>query len=203
MSSLLPANATTTEKALEATTNRTTDLPVPLRQLWNPDTCPADLLPWLAWAMSVDSWQPYWPEAVKRARIKQAISIQRHKGTAKSVRDTVASFGRSLAIREWWEKSPQGTPHTFELTLSMGSSTPNTAAYQQDIIDEINRVKPVRSHFTFTAGISTQAVLRLGGIGYSATYHRLHLSEAPFTGRATLHGRARSASYQRLTAKEV
>lgn len=203
MSSLLPANATTTEKALEATTNRTTDLPVPLRQLWNPDTCPADLLPWLAWAMSVDSWQPYWPEAVKRARIKQAISIQRHKGTAKSVRDTVASFGSSLALREWWEKSPKGTPHTFELTLSMGSSTPNTAAYQQDIIDEINRVKPVRSHFTFTAGISTHAVLRIEGIGCTATYRRLRLSEAPFTGRATLNGGARSASYQRLTAKEV
>jgi len=46
MNSLLPPNATDTERAIEATTERTTDLPVPLRTLWNPDTCPADLLPW-------------------------------------------------------------------------------------------------------------------------------------------------------------
>lgn len=30
--------------------------PVSIRELWNPDTCPANLLPWLAWSFSVDRW---------------------------------------------------------------------------------------------------------------------------------------------------
>ncbi|GHK16942.1 hypothetical protein ECZU03_07310 [Escherichia coli] len=31
-------------------------MPVPLRTLWNWRTCPVKLLPYLAWALSVDRW---------------------------------------------------------------------------------------------------------------------------------------------------
>ncbi|KAA0016675.1 phage tail protein I [Salinicola corii] len=171
--SLLPPNATNAERALEATTATASDLPVPLRSLWNPDTCPADLLPWLAWALSLDSWQPYWPEHIKRQRIRDAIDIQRRKGTAKSVRDVVRSFGSSLAIREWWQKADKGEPHTFDVTLSLGADVPNTAEYQQDIVDEISRTKPVRSHFTFTAGLSASGGVGIAGAARPIIYRRL------------------------------
>ena len=52
--SLLPHNASPQERAIEAATARLADVPVPLRDLWNPETCPAELLPWLAWAFGVD-----------------------------------------------------------------------------------------------------------------------------------------------------
>ncbi|OLO05108.1 phage tail protein I [Salinicola socius] len=171
--SLLPPNATTAERALEATTATAADLPVPLRSLWNPDTCPADLLPWLAWAMSLDSWQPYWPERIKRQRIRDAIEIQRRKGTAKSVRDVVRSFGSSLTIREWWQRATPGEPHTFDVTLSLGADVPNTAEYQQDIVDEISRTKPVRSHFTFTAGLNATAGVGIVAVARPYIYRRL------------------------------
>ncbi|HBN7642434.1 phage tail protein I [Pseudomonas aeruginosa] len=177
--SLLPPNASPLERKLEQATLRLGTMAVPLRELWNPETCPANLLPWLAWTLSLDSWQPYWPEAVKRARIRSAVDIQRRKGTAKSVRDVVRSFGSSLALREWWQKEPMGTPHTFEVVLTLGASVPNTAAYQQDIIKEIERTKPVRSHFTLTLGLAATGGLGLQGAARPVIYRRLQCTEAP------------------------
>lgn len=176
--SLLPSNATTLERAIEQATARMAELPVPLRELWNPETCPDHLLPWLAWSLSLDSWQPYWPESVKRARIRQAIEIQRRKGSAKSVRDVVTSFGSALALREWWQLEPKGTPHTFEVVLTLGGSVPNTAAFQNDVIAEIERTKPVRSHFTFTLGLAATGGLGLGGAARAITYRRIQCTEA-------------------------
>ncbi|MCU1717429.1 phage tail protein I [Pseudomonas sp. 5P_3.1_Bac2] len=177
--SLLPSNSTPLERTLEQATARLGELPVPLRELWNPDTCPEELLPWLAWSLSLDSWQPYWPLAVKRARIKAAVDIQRHKGTAQSVRDAVASFGSALALREWWQTTPRGTPHTFEVVLTLGSGVPNTQEYQLDIIKEIEATKPVRSHFTLTVGQTALTGLGLQGAARPVSYLRLQLNEAP------------------------
>lgn len=177
--SLLPSNATELERAVEQASARMAELPVPLRELWHPDTCPDNLLPWLAWSLSLDSWQPYWPESVKRARIRQAIEIQRHKGTTKSVREVVSSFGSALALREWWQLTPVGVPHTFEVVLTLGAGVPNTAAYQQDIIGEIGRTKPVRSHFTLTIGLAATGGLGLHGAARPVIYRRLQCTEAP------------------------
>lgn len=177
--SLLPPNASPLERKLEQATLRLGTMAVPLRDLWNPETCPARLLPWLAWTLSLDSWQPYWPEAVKRQRIRSAVEIQRRKGTAKSVRDVVRSFGSSLALREWWQKSPMGEPHTFEVVLTLGAGTPNTVAYQQDILKEIDRTKPVRSHYTLTLGLAAAGGLGLQGAARPVIYRRLQCSEVP------------------------
>lgn len=178
MSDLLPPNATNQERVLDDATARVGAVPTPLRDLWNPDTCPAALLPWLAWALSLDGWQSYWPEAVKRQRIKQAVSIQRRKGTAKAVRDVVASFGANLSLREWWQTTPHGTPHTFSILLTIGAGVPSTAEYQQDIINEVTRMKPVRSHFTFTAGVSAAGGMGLLGAIRPCTYARIQAIEA-------------------------
>ncbi len=175
---LLPNNATPGERAIEQATARIAAVPVPIRDVWNPDTCPARLLPWLAWALSLDSWQPYWPESVKRARIRAAIEIQRRKGTVKSVRDTVASFGTGLALREWWQQDPLGEPHTFQIVLTPGAGVPNDAAYQADVIAEVERTKPVRSHFTFIAGLSATGEFGLLGAGRLYTYRRISGIEA-------------------------
>ncbi|TBU71010.1 phage tail protein I [Phytopseudomonas daroniae] len=177
--SLLPPNATQLERVLEQVQARASLQAVPLRELWNPDTCPAHLLPWLAWTLSLDSWQPYWPVSVKRERIRMAVEIQRRKGTAKSVRDVVRSFGSSLAIREWWQLEPKGTPHTFELVLTLGTGVPNTVDYQQDVIAEVERTKPVRSHFTLTIGLAATGALGLGGAARPVIYRRIQCNEAP------------------------
>lgn len=178
MSSLLPPNATATEQAIEAVTEGTTRLPVPLRELWNPDTCPAELLPWLAWALSLDTWKDYWPDAVKRQRIKAAITIQRQKGTVKSVRDVVDSFGGDLALKEWWQQDPPRPPHTFDLVLEVGSAFDVTDEYQLDIIKEVDRTKPVRSHYTLSLAMQAESDIGAVAAARVINYRRLQLEQA-------------------------
>jgi len=176
VNSLLPPNATAAERALEgAVAARLEAIQTPLRELWNADTCPASLLPWLAWALSIDSWQAYWPEYVKRERIRNALSIQRRKGTALSVREIVASFGGAVVLREWWQKTPQDTPHTFDVVLTLSGEGGETASAQfvNDVIAEIERTKPVRSHFTFTQGIAATGSIWIGAGARTAVYRRM------------------------------
>ncbi len=201
--SLLPPSATQAERAIEQATGRLEDVPTPQRTLWDPDTCPADLLPWLAWALSLDAWQPYWPESVKRERIRKAIEIQRKKGTAQSVRDTVASFGGALSIKEWWQNDPPTEPHTFDLLLTVGAGMPATADYQQDIVDEVSRTKPVRSHFTLTAGISALGDLGVVGAMRGAVFKRLRAMEAPWRGGLGLDGAIRPVTFTRIRTAEA
>ncbi len=173
---LLPANATHAERAL-ARAIVARPLPVDITALWDADRCPTALLPWLAWALSVDEWKAYWPEAVKRARVRTAIAIQRRKGTAGSVRDVVAAFGGSVLIREWWQLQPKGAPHTFEavMTIANQGGQAATAMFVEDVIGEISRTKPVRSHFTFTQGMQADAAIGALAAAYATAFRRLQL----------------------------
>lgn len=175
MNSLLPRNATAAERAIEAAAARVGDVPTPVRDLWNPDTCPPALLPWLAWALSIDGWKPYWPEHIKRARVRAAIAIQRTKGTAASVRQVVASFGGVVQLREWFQLDPPGDAHTFDmvLTLSGEGGETATAQFADDVIAEVQRTKPVRSHFTFTQGLQAIGGVGVVGAARAAVYCRL------------------------------
>lgn len=175
MTSLLPPNATPFERAMEAALVEPGAVPVPIETTWQPDTLRADLLPYLAYGLSVDNWSPEWPEAVRRERIRRAIAIQRRKGTAESVRAVVASLGGALALREWWQTVPRGLPHSFALILSIaqvagGAPSP---AYIDSIIDEIRRTKPVRSRFTFTLALTGTGAVRQVATVRPATYARL------------------------------
>lgn len=180
MNSLLPPNATAAERAIEQATARLGDVPVPIRDAWNPDTCPAALLPWLAWSLSIDAWKSYWPESVKRARVRTAIDIQRRKGTADSVRQVVAAFGGAVQLREWWQMTPPGPPHTFEMVLTVASQGGEIASarFVEDVIAEVERTKPVRSHFSFTQGLQAIGGVGIAAVARAAVYRRLHLVAA-------------------------
>lgn len=175
---LLPPNATRLERALADATARLSDVPTPLRDLWNPDSCPVALLPYLAWALSIDTWSSEWPEAVKRARVRQALTIQRRKGTARSVRDVVEAYGGVVAIREWFETTPAGEPHTFELTLSLNGvvGPAATAGYVDAVIADVERTKPVRSHFTFAQALNASGGFGALAAARPATFTRLTLA---------------------------
>lgn len=90
---LLPNNATTQEIALDDATARLSDIPTPVRDVWNPDTCPAGLLPWLAWAFGVDEWDSRWSDEAKRNTIKTAVMVQRRKGSVWSIKQAIVSAG--------------------------------------------------------------------------------------------------------------
>lgn len=180
MADLLPPNATPLERRLERTLARLGDVPVPIRSVMRPDEVPTNVLPWLAWHLGVDSWKDYWPEQVKRSRVRSAIKIARMKGTAASVREVVASFGANIVLREWWEQTPKGRPGTFDLVLTVSGQDglAATAEFVADVLAEIDRTKPVRAHYKFTQGYQVNGGLAIGGGARAAVYTRLSLSDA-------------------------
>ena len=178
MSELLPPNASPLMRALATTNAAIASVPIPLRELRDPMRCPLKTLPWLAWERSIDSWKPYWPEHVKRARVRAATEIQRRKGTAQSVREVVAAFGGAVVLREWWQMEPRGRPHTFDvnLTIAGDGGAPPSLEFIADVIAEIERTKPVRSHFTFTQGAYATGGVGVVAAGRVAAYRRIQLT---------------------------
>ena len=94
---ILPVLSTT---ALEETHDRTVahriDLPVPLRELFRPDEIPAELLPWLAWALSTDLWDDTWPIEKKRYVVRQWFNLHRFKGTLHGIDEHIHLAGGEL-----------------------------------------------------------------------------------------------------------
>ncbi|MCW4703755.1 phage tail protein I [Enterobacter kobei] len=114
---LLPVGSSPLEVAAARACAEIENAPVPLRRLWSADECPANLLPWLAWAFSVDRWDESWPEATKRDVIRAARFIHAHKGTIGAVRRVVEPLGYLINVSEWWETSDP--PGTFRLDIGV------------------------------------------------------------------------------------
>lgn len=178
-SNVLPPNATRLERHFAHTSACLDEIAVPIATLMDPDAIRLDLLAWLAWHLGVDTWKGYWPEHVKRARVRQAIPVARRKGTAGAVREVVAAFGGNLVLREWFEQQPPAQPGTFDvlMTVSAQDGKPPSAEYVADIVAEINRTKPLRAHYTFTQGFSLQSRQPIGAVARVAIYRRLGLRE--------------------------
>lgn len=172
--SLLPPNSSALMRAMEQAV-QVPALPVPIRSLWNPASCPEHLLPWLAWSLSVDDWDAAWPLEVKRAVVASAIAIQRRKGTIGAVRTAVAAFGGAIALREWWEVAPPEQRGTFQLVLSLaafgGAPSPE---YVDAVIAAVTRAKPLSRHFTFALAIDLAARIRLAAVARPAIFARLN-----------------------------
>jgi phage tail P2-like protein len=161
------------ERALEAATGLLGSVPVSdVSTLWNPDTCPTELLPWLAWAESVDEWSSLWSVPMQRAVIKAHRQVRRVRGTRAAVEAAIQAFGGIVSIREWWEYSPQKTPHTFDVVITGGSGYVE-AELQDSMIRAINRAKPVRSHYVLGVGLTAGCQLGFVGIARVATFKRM------------------------------
>lgn len=177
MASLLPPNATDLERDLETVSARISDVPVAVRDVWNADNCPTELLPWLAWSLSIDTWKSYWPEHVKRARIKNAIQVQRKKGTKRSVLEVAQSFGAESSLIEWFEQTPMGPPHSFKVLLNVNELGAQSQEYTNDIVQELSRVKPCRSYFEVQQGVTVNGDLALSGALRVAKFLRIEVSD--------------------------
>lgn len=86
------------------------DVPVPNRSLWSPWTCPAAILPWLAWALKVDEWDAGAPDDRKRQIIADSIAQHRIKGTAYALKRALSQLGYDVEVDE-----RTGVAYTFGL----------------------------------------------------------------------------------------
>jgi phage tail P2-like protein len=89
----LPANSTRLQRVLsDVDTVRADGVGISIQDLWDPWRCPSELLPFLAWAVSVDVWSNDWSEARKRAVVAASPAVHRVKGTLGAVRRALAAF---------------------------------------------------------------------------------------------------------------
>ncbi|MEG3182126.1 phage tail protein I [Sphingomonas sp. LT1P40] len=179
MTDLLPPGSTNLERALSRVGARIGDMPVDVATLWNPATCPIDLLPWLAWTLSIDRWNADWSDAEKRAAVADAIAVQRRKGTRLAVEQVLESFCSLLELVEWFEATPQLDPYTFEVRLPLigpdgaAGGERVTAAFARQIIADVTRAKPVRAHFTLVQQLDLIGLPAPIGTINTTAYRRL------------------------------
>ena len=163
---LLPPNATELEKALARCAARVSGMGVTAKMLalWNPATCPAATLPWLAQALHVDEWSETWTEAQKRAVIAASVATHKRKGTIGALKRALAALGYEVVVDE-----DTGIPFTFRLAFNLNQTGPLTG----DTYAAARRValsnKNARSHLLAVRSTLTgEADLHIGVAHYRA-----------------------------------
>ncbi len=144
MASLLPPSAAASERALEDATARLGEVAVPVGDLWDPAACPAAVLPWLAWALSVDEWDPAWSETEQRSVVAASLAVHRRKGTVGGLIGVFAALGLDARVAEWFDTG--GAPYTFDVELDVSARGIDTALFDS-LTRMVEATKNVRSHF--------------------------------------------------------
>ena len=164
MNSLLPKSASELERRLAELCSDMVDLSLPLRDLWNPSSCPVSFLPYLAWAFSVDRWDESWAESIKRQIVKDAFYIHQHKGTTSAIRRVVEPFGFLIHIIEWWKTGD--VPGTFRLDIGVQDK-----GITEEIYAELERLisdaKPCSRHLIgVSISLQTNGAMVIGAANY-------------------------------------
>jgi len=173
-SDILPRNATPLQRAWADTQwARVSALDISaIRAAVNPATCPAALLPWLAYALSVDAWDDNWSEATKRAVIAASPQVHRQKGTRQAVQTALDALGVPCTLLEWWEPGGPVKRASFNVTAWVTDGGPVLDdAMIRRIIATVRRAKPKSRVFTpfigaapagtAYVGAATETVLRI------------------------------------------
>ncbi len=197
---LLPPNATQTERNLSTVAAAAMDLPIPCRDLWSPARCPATVLPYQAWAFSVDDWDDEWSDSQKRGAMAASFSIHATKGTPGAVRRALEAIGYRATLQQWFEFG--GQPYTFKVRVNVppeGIAAGNTAA----ITRRVDEAKNLRSHYTLSLVMSTDVGLGVAAVPSITPRYicRPYQASLPTTSiAAPLGGMPRIAATYRVNA---
>lgn len=172
---LLPNNRTALEAGVANAGTIELDT-APLRGLADSARCPATLLPWLAWAMSVESWDDALNDKQRRELIRQSIPIHKHKGTAGAVRRAMAALGVTVEFQEWRDYG--GAPYTFRLTAwaNDNHAPDQKQVLSADLYRRLRRVvddaKNERSHYEFRLGARFDQALTMASVTRASAVRR-------------------------------
>lgn len=159
--SLLPPASTDLERDLEQVTARLDNIPTPMGTIWNHQTCPVNMLGFLAWGMGVDEWDASWSEQTMRDAIRLAPMLSQRKGTIWSLQNALNQFGMGTKVKEWWAMNPVGVPGTFEIVTELHADTFALlgATLTLEVNEQIKRVidanKPVARSYTMTISFAS------------------------------------------------
>ncbi|AZE82582.1 Phage tail fiber [Pseudomonas orientalis] len=160
--SLLPANSSPLEKALDLGFGKLLDrVAPPFPALMNPLLTPTEFLPYLAADRGVSEWDAEASESEKRLTVALSWQIQRQAGTPKALSHAVESLGFTPNISAWYQQRPTGTPYTFDVQAIIGRSW--SSGDHNRLIRRINAAKSERDQATITLVHETTQGLRLAG----------------------------------------
>jgi len=142
--SLLPPNASVLLRDLESVFCDSFDLPTLNRYVVNPDLAPAHILPWLAWALSVDDWSDSWSEQIRRNVIKASVEVHRKKGTIGALKKALQAFNyENVKVEEWFEYG--ANPYFFRVFFDV-----REPGFDVNVLPQVQKViestKNARSH---------------------------------------------------------
>lgn len=162
---LLPPSASIPERAMEQAIVRASDFNPNYVRNWVPHDVPENILPWLAWAYSVDEWTSAWPLEVRREYTEASYFIHRHKGTVAAVRRALRAVagGDEMILEEWFQYD--GPVHTFTVTaeafdLWLRNGPPLSREFYQQIRKVVYAAKPVRSHWDLRVRVRCKQTLQ-------------------------------------------
>ena len=204
MVDLLPPNATRLERNLARAGAQIERVPVPLRDLANPATCPVSALPFLAASFSVDHWETSWPVSTKRAMIQSAFAVHKQKGTINAVRHALRPISADIRVREWWQTTPPGPRGTFQLDFDV-LDTGITSGMYQEIERLVDEAKPVARHMTGLAiTMGVRGAAQVGAMvhqGDELTVYARTPAEIRTTGRYGTSGITHSIDTMTIQAR--
>lgn len=199
---LLPPSASPLMRA--SAQGRVSDIDVPIADLWDVDRCPIALLPYLAFAMSVDEWDSDWPDDVQRDVIRNSIAVHRIKGTPGAIKQALAGIGLDVDLLEWWQQKPRAAVYTHVINvyanrnLYPGSPlvNPHLDKIARRVIDSVARAS---QHYQMRLGVKLNQSLRAAGAsrGVSLTRAAGVVAGPTLRGGLTTAAAARGATIAR------
>lgn len=200
--SILPRNARQIERAiLAAELARVAAVdPTVIVRIWNPATCPAELLPFLAHAVSVDVWSDAWSDAQKRAVIAASPSVHRLKGTLGAINRALAAFDLDVNVVEWWADDARRGTFRVEIIYQNGGPIYDPVV-NGFAIQSVDAAKPKSRVFSARAILRARGGVFVGAFAqlqFSATAHP-YIFSVP-TLRATGYVGAMGATFISATA---
>lgn len=153
----------------------------------------------IAYSFDLTTWRDSWSLSQKRQVAKTVVAQKCRMGTLSAVKKVLASLGSAVSITEWWQKSPRGTPHTFEVVASISQIDGGlNQESQEDFFRLLDEAKPVRSHYTFTIVQSLIGQIDISAVVRPVSYARCRAEQAPTTGQIIVGGVFRPVSYTRI-----
>lgn len=187
---LLPPNRTQLQAALADSSALNID-PTPLRHTADATRCPATLLPWLAWARSVDGWDEAMAEQPRRELVRQSFAIHKRAGTAGAVRRAMAALGVAVEFKEW-QSMPGAAPYTFGLVAWVNDNPADeSAVLTPQLYDRLKRLvdqtRNERSHYELKVGARFDQAMRLASASQATAAGRWSSETKPVQPASAVH----------------
>lgn len=118
--------------------------------LYRLDELSGEQLNHLASQWHVMVWRDSWSDTIKRNVLRSTIQSLRRLGTKSAIINVLSGLKGRAELTEWFEMSPQGTPHTFNIDVYQEEGFISKETFS-DLVAMIDQSKPVRSQYTFKA----------------------------------------------------